>query len=29
MHLSLTERALIEKYLAQGLNFSQIAERLG
>ena len=29
MHLSLTERALIEKYLAQGLNFSQIAKRLG
>lgn len=29
MHLSLTERALIEKYLAQGLNFTQIAERLG
>ena len=29
MHLSLTERALIEKYLAQGFNFSQIAERLG
>ena len=29
MHLSLTERALIEKYLAQDLNFTEIAERLG